>query len=239
MAPSQLDLDTADGPMPTYEARPDGDAKGGIVVIQEAFGVTRHIEEIADRLAAAGWHAVAPALFHRDGSPVLGYDDFAAVMPLMGGLSQAGIGVDVTAALGHLEGAGWPPARQGIVGFCMGGSVAFHAAVDYPLGAAVTFYGGGIAEGRFGYPPQVERAGQLQTPWLGLYGDLDKGIPPEQVEALRAGAAAAAVPTEVVRYADADHGFNCTDRPAVYNAAASADAWGRALAWFEAHLAAG
>jgi carboxymethylenebutenolidase len=225
--------------MPTYEALPDGDAKGGIVVVQEAFGVTRHIEEVAERLAAAGWHAVAPALFHREGSPTFDYDDLASVMPAMKGLSAAGIGADVDAALAHLGDAGWAAGRQGIVGFCMGGSVAFYTAADHALGAAVTFYGGGVEEGRFGYASQLERAGQLRTPWLGLYGDLDKGIPVEQVEALRAAAAAAKVPTEVVRYADADHGFNCDARPAVYNTSVAADAWGRALAWFDAYLTTG
>jgi carboxymethylenebutenolidase len=223
--------------MPTYEAQPNGDAKGGIVVIQEAFGVTRHIEEIAERLAAAGWHAVAPALFHREGSPTFAYDDLAAVMPAMKGLSAEGIGADLDAAFAHLRTRGQAARRQGVVGFCMGGTVTFHAAVQYPLGAAVTFYGGGISEGRLGYPPQLERAAQLQTPWLGLYGNLDKGIPALEVEALRELAAGARVPTEVVRYPGADHGFNCNDRPAVYNAAVAADAWTRMLAWFDAYLA--
>jgi carboxymethylenebutenolidase len=238
MQTSQLVLTTTDGPMPAYEARPDGGAaKGGIVVVQEAFGVTRHIEEIAERLAAAGWQAVAPALFHREGSPAFAYDDLAAVMPAIKGLSAAGIGADLDAAFAHLRAAGHPAGRQGIVGFCMGGSVVFHAAVERAIGAAVTFYGGGISEARFGYPPQLECAAGLKTPWLGLYGDLDKGIPALEVEALREVAAGARVPTEVVRYLDADHGFNCNDRPAVYNAAAASDAWARALAWFETYLA--
>ena len=223
--------------MPTFEATPDGQAKGGIVVVQEAFGVTRHIEEVAERLAAAGWHAVAPALFHREGSPAFEYDDLAAVMAAMKGLSATAIGADLDAAFAHLREAGWPARRQGIVGFCMGGTVAFQAAVDHAIGAAVTFYGGGISEARLGYPAQLERAADLKTPWLGLYGDLDKGIPALEVEALREIAAGARVPTEVVPYADADHGFNCNDRPAVYNAAAAADAWGRMLDWFDAYLA--
>jgi carboxymethylenebutenolidase len=237
MQTAQLVLTTTDGPMPAYEARPDGDARGGIVVVQEAFGVTRHVEEVAERLAAAGWQAVAPALFHREGSPIFAYDDLAAVMPAMKGLSSAGIAADLDAAFAHLQEAGLPAPRQGIVGFCMGGTVAFHAAVDYGLGAAVTFYGGGVGEGRLGYPPQLERAARLQTPWLGLYGDLDKSIPALEVEALREVAAGARVPTEVVRYADADHGFHCNDRPAVYSAAAATDAWARMLAWFDAYLA--
>jgi carboxymethylenebutenolidase len=154
-------------------------------------------------------------------------------------LTSAGIDTDMRAAFDHLEKAGLPPPRQGVVGFCMGGSVVFYAACDHALGAAVTFYGGGISDGRFGYRAQLERARQLRTPWLGLYGDLDKGIPPEQVEELRSAAAGAPVPTDVVRYADADHGFNCNDRPAVYNLTAARDAWARTLAWFDTYLAPG
>jgi carboxymethylenebutenolidase len=117
--------------------------------------------------------------------------------------------------------------------------VTFHAAALRALGAAVTFYGGGVTTGRFGLPALVEQAPSLQTPWLGLFGDLDQGIPVEEVEQLRQAAAGAGVVTEIVRYADAQHGFNCDDRPAVFNEQAAADAWARTLAWFDRHLSPG
>ena len=85
----------------------------------------------------------------------------------------------------------------------MGGSVALVAGTLRPLGAAVTYYGGGVAEGRFGFSPLADLAPTLVSPWLGHFGDLDKGIPVEQVEALRRAAAGAAVETEIYRYADA------------------------------------
>jgi carboxymethylenebutenolidase len=233
-----ITITTPDGPMPAFEATPAGDAKGAIVVVQEAFGVTTHIEDIARRLAEAGWHAVAPAFFHRQGSPVLAYDDFAAVMPLMKELSAEGITADLNAAFDYLESAGFAASNTGVVGFCMGGSVTFYAATLRPLGGAVTFYGGGVAEGRFGLPSLIDQAASLQTPWLGLYGDIDQGIPVADVEQLRQATDAVSVPTEIVRYPDADHGFNCNDRPAVFNALAAADAWNRTLRWFERHLVA-
>ena len=233
---AEITIETADGPMPAYEASPDRAARGAIVVIQEAFGVTPHIQHIARRLADAGWFAVAPALFHRQGSPVLAYDDFDSVMPLMGDLSSAGLTVDVNASLDHLEARDFAPSRTGMVGFCMGGSVTFYAATLRALGGAVTFYGGGVREGRFGLPSLLDQAPKLQTPWLGLYGDLDKGIPPDDVEQLRSAVKTAPVPTEIVRYPDADHGFNCDDRPAVFNPEAAANAWTRTLAWFDAHI---
>jgi carboxymethylenebutenolidase len=231
-------ITTPDGPMLAYEGSPGVGADGAVVVVQEAFGVTPHIEHIVDRLAAAGWHAVAPAFFHRQGSPAFAYDDLESVMPVMGQLTAEGITHDLNATFDHLETAGFPATRTGIVGFCMGGSVAFYAATMRPLGAAVTFYGGGVTAGRFGLPPLVDLAADLQAPWLGLYGDLDQGIPPRDVEQLRDVTSAAAVDTEVVRYADAQHGFNCNDRPAAFNEAAATDAWDRTLRWLDRHLAA-
>jgi carboxymethylenebutenolidase len=236
---AEITIETAAGPMPAYEASPERAARGAILVIQEAFGVTPHIQDITRRLADAGWFAVAPALFHRQGSPVLAYDDYDSVMPLMGQLSSEGLTVDVNATLDHLEARDFALSQIGVVGFCMGGAVAFYAATIRAVGAAVTFYGGGVIEGRFGLPSLVELAPKLQAPWLGLYGDLDKGIPPTQVEELRSAVKNAPVPTEIVRYPDADHGFNCNDRPAVFNPDAAAAAWKRTLAWFDSHLRSG
>ena len=108
MSTSDLTIDTPDGPMPAYRAAPEGTAKGAIVVIQEAFGVTSHIEDVTRRLATAGWLAIAPALFHRQGSPVLGYTEFDKVMPVMGALTAEGISGDLTASFAHLESEGYP-----------------------------------------------------------------------------------------------------------------------------------
>ncbi len=231
----QITIETDDGPMPTYEARPDA-PRGGVVVVQEAFGVTSHIEECARRLAEAGWLAVAPAFFHRQGSPVLAYDDLAKVMPIMSEITAGGLTTDLAAAFDYLNGQGVENRRIGVVGFCMGGSVTFYAATLRPLGAAVTFYGGGVTEGRFGLPALVDQAPSLATPWLGLFGDADTGIPVAHVEQLRQAVLEAPVDTEIVRYADAQHGYNCNDRPAVYHPEVAADAWRRTLEWFDAHL---
>ena len=87
-----------------------------------------------------------------------------------------------------------------------------------------------------GFPSLLDIAPELRTPWLGLYGDLDQGIPVDEVEALRRVAAAAPVPTEIVRYPEAGHGFNCDDRPDAYHEPSATDAWRRTLAWFAEHL---
>ena len=225
----------ADDPTPLSIHQPKGAAKGGVVVIQEAFGVNDHIEDVCSRLADAGWLAVAPHLFHRTGDPKLGYGDFKDVMPHMAALTKETVLADVDAGIAHLEGAGFPAAKLGIVGFCMGGTVALVADVERQLGAAVTFYGGGLKEGRFGFPGLIDAAPGLRAPWLGLFGDLDQGIPVDQVEELRLAAAKSGQPTEIVRYPEAGHGFNC-DRRDSYHAASAADAWARTLAWFDTHL---
>ncbi len=221
--------------MGLYDVQPEGSPKAAVLVIQEAFGVNDHIEDVTRRFAAAGYRAVAPHLFHRSGDPHLGYDDIGLVRPHMEALSATGIYADLDASLDYLAATGFPPGRVAAVGFCMGGTVVFHAAVRYHLGAAVTFYGGGVAEGRFGFEPQTAVAAGLVTPWLGLYGDLDRGIPTDDVERLRAAVADASVATEIVRYDDAEHGFHCDARSS-YNAGAAADSWQRTLTWLARHL---
>jgi carboxymethylenebutenolidase len=214
---------------------PTGTPRGGIIVVQEAFGVNEHIEDVCARLAAEGWLAVAPHLYHRTGDPKYGYDDFSVIMPHMKALTAQGVLEDVDAAIAHLAEAGIGSSATGIIGFCMGGTVALLVAARRNVGAAVTFYGGGVAEGRFGFPSLIEAAPSLQAPWLGLYGDLDTGIPVDDVELLRIAAASSSQVTELVRYADAEHGFNC-DRRSSYHEASAKNAWKRSLGWFAAHL---
>ena len=231
-----IELSTSDGPMSVYEATPDGDARGAVIVVQEAFGVNDHIEDVARRFAAEGYHAVAPALFHRAGGGVAPYDDMSKVMPLLEGVDDEAILVDADATLDHLHSAGFSDGNIGIVGFCMGGRAAFLVSSRRALGAGVSFYGGGITAGSQGMgAPLHEEAGSLGTPWLGLFGDLDGMIPTEGVEDLRGAVAAAPVPTEVVRYPDAGHGFHCDARDS-YHADSAADGWRRTLDWFSSHL---
>jgi carboxymethylenebutenolidase len=233
----ELTVGTADGRMRLYEAVPDDPPGAAIVVIQEAFGVNAHIEDVTRRFATAGYHAVAPDMFHRTGGGTVDYGDFGAVIPHFVGIgSDDAILADVDAALGYLRGLGFTDRRIGLVGVCFGGRVSFLTATQRSIGAAVGFYGGGIVTTRFPqFPALVDGAATMDTPWLGLFGDRDEGIPVEDVEQLRAALAGAPVPADVIRYADADHGFHCDQRPD-YVADDAADAWSRALAWFTAHM---
>jgi carboxymethylenebutenolidase len=237
MQTEMLTIDGPDGAMKLYRAAPDGEATAAVVVIQEAFGLNEHIQDVTRRFADLGYVAVAPELFHRAGGGTAPYDDFSQVLPLYDGLDgDAPLLVDVDAALGRLHDEGFADEHIGIVGFCFGGRVSMLAALNRPLGAGVGFYGGGIVTARFAqFPTLLDQVPSLTVPWLGLYGDQDKGIPIEDVEALRAALSEAPAPGEIVRYTEAGHGFHCDVR-ADYRPDAAADAWARTSAWFARHL---
>src|SRR3954447_8381005 len=123
-----VSLPTPDGPMLAYDAMPARElgpaGRGGVIVFQEAFGVNDHIEDVTRRLAAAGYRALAPHIFHRTGDPTLSYDDLPAVVEHMQAVTTDGLLNDFDACIGHLrESAELPPDRIGVIGFCMGGSV--------------------------------------------------------------------------------------------------------------------
>lgn len=233
-----VELHTADGPMRCYEARPLEGARGAVVVVQEAFGVNDHIEDVTRRFAREGYQAVAPEFFHRAGGGTAEYGDWDRVIELFAGMSDDTVLADVDAALDHLRAEGWSDDRIGIVGFCFGGRATFLVAARRQIGAAVGFYGGGIAtDSGLGFPSLIGESATLATPWLGLFGDEDQTIPVEGVEALREALEEAPVATEVVRYEGAGHGFHCDARPDNHHPEAARDAWHRTLAWFEGHLA--
>lgn len=222
--------------MRLHLAKPDQEPRGAVVVLQEAFGVNDHIRDICRRFAEAGYVAAAPHLFHRSGDPELGYEDMQEVMPYIMQLQADQIEADIEATLEHLAGLGFDASRVAAVGFCMGGSIAFVAGCYWSLGAAISFYGGGISQSRFGFPPLFDLAPTLQSPWLGLFGDLDGSIPTNEVEGLRTAVGNAAPEAEIVRYPEANHGFHCDARSS-YHEPSAKDAWQRTLDFLDAHLA--
>jgi carboxymethylenebutenolidase len=228
-------LDSAGSAMKLYVVEPDGAAKGAVIVIQEAFGITDHIMDVCRRVADAGYLAVAPHVFHRTGDPVIAYDKMQEVIPHIMELNREGIEADLRACFDYLADRGFSGRKVAIMGFCMGGTIAFFAGAKWELGAAVTFYGGGIVQGRFGLPPLLELVPDLKTPWKGNYGDLDQSIPLTEVEVLRRAVEAHGTPVEVDRYAEADHGFHCNDRSA-YHEASSKDAWSKTVQFLDRHV---
>jgi carboxymethylenebutenolidase len=231
-----VQLASPGGPVPADVVIPDAVVRGALIVVQEAFGVNEHIIDVCKRFARLGYHAIAPHLYHREGVSALPYE-LELALPQLAALTADGIRVDLAAAREYLAAQGFAMPATGIVGFCMGGSIALIAATEEPFGAAVTFYGRGIVEGRFGFRSLGELAPMLRSPWLGLYADQDPSIPVDEVEALRVAAASAHVPTMVIRYAEAGHGFHCDARPEVYHEAAANDAWTKTVDWFARYLA--
>lgn len=215
----------------------DTSSPAAIIVLQEAFGVNSHIRDVTDRFASAGFFAVSPELFHRDGSPEIAYDDFASALTHMGNFTREGLEADLSDTVTFLREQGFDTASIGIVGYCMGGTVATFADTLGLVGAAVSFYGGGVTSGRFGLPSLVELAPTIRAPWMGLFGGLDKGIPMDQVDALEEAMSETEHPTQVVVYEEADHGFHCDDRTSVFNAEAAKDAAEKTLEFFREHLA--
>jgi carboxymethylenebutenolidase len=208
-----------------YRADPEGTPKGGIVVVQEIFGVNSHIRSVADGYAAAGYLAIAPALFDRVEQGIeLGYtpEDIEQGLAIARGgkLDMAAVMSDVRAAAVVAHEAG----KVGTVGYCWGGMVSTMAAIELPdvVDAAVGYYGGGSAS-------LVERTPQV--PLLLHFGENDHAIPLSDVDKIRE-----AWPSATVHvYEGAEHGFNC-DQRASYNEGAAKVARERSLAFFDEHL---
>jgi carboxymethylenebutenolidase len=193
-----IEIKTADGhTLSGYVAGPDNATKG-VVVLQEIFGVNDHIKDMADKFAAAGYKAIAPALFDRAKKDVdLGYgpDDRKEGIALRGQLTDAQSIEDITAAAKALG-----TAQTAIVGYCFGGSLAWLGATRTKVFAAAScWYGGGIAATKDEKP---------NCPVQMHFGETDGSIPMSDVEAIKA----AQPNAEVYVYPGAGHGFGCDDR---------------------------
>jgi carboxymethylenebutenolidase len=228
-------LETADGPMRLYLARPQRPADRAVIVLQEAFGVNEYIQETARRYAARGYLAVAPDLFHRTGVQTLAYEQHAEAMPLIGAIGPAAIAMDLEAVLAYLtQYEDTAVARTAVHGFCFGGRAAFTAAVALDgLAATIVFYGPGIAVGPHAV---VERAAQIDAPLQMHVGSADPTIPSDQVAAIDAALRAAEIEFESYVYEGAGHAFACDARPHMYDTDAAELAWDRSFAFLDKHL---
>lgn len=193
---TQVELTATDGHrLSAYLAEPKAAPRGGIVVIQEIFGVTRHIRAVTDQYAAAGFLAVAPALFDRVERNVdVPYTDMARGFGYVQALNTDQVMLDVQAAIDRVRSAG----KVGVVGFCWGGTITYLAAARTQIDAAVAYYGAGINRHTSEKP---------RVPVMFHFGEKDKHIPAAAVAEIQA-----AYPQGIYHLYPADHGFNCTDR---------------------------
>jgi len=201
-----ITLQASDGhSLQAYLARPArGDPRGGIVVLQEIFGVNHHIRAVTDSFAAQGYLAVAPALFDRarPGADIP-YDQLQAGRDLMSSLERSATVRDISAAVAAVRAAG----KVAAIGYCWGGALADLAACECGVDAAISYYGRHTAT-------WLEL--QPKCPVLYHFGKLDPFIPPETVAAIRAGR-----PDGVFYvYDEAGHGFNCDERHEYHEASA-------------------
>jgi carboxymethylenebutenolidase len=226
--------------MPVYRAAPEG--KTGlpvVLVLSEIFGVHDYIADTARRFAQAGYLAIAPELFVRQGD-AQGYGELARLMSeVIAKVPDAQVMGDLDACVRWAGANGGDTSRLGVTGFCWGGRQTWlYAAHNPAVKAGVAWYGrlvGQTSELTPRHP--VDVAAQLHGPVLGLYGAEDTGIPLATVEqmktALAAGSAAARASTFVV-YPDAPHAFHADYRPS-YRREAAEDGQRRALEWFRRH----
>jgi carboxymethylenebutenolidase len=222
-----IKLTAADGhTFDAYVASPEGTPKAALVVVQEIFGVNAHIRSVADHFALEGYLAVAPALFDRKERGVeLGYEgaDMQKAMTLIpktpDDMQKAVADTAAAVAYGRDE----YKTQVGVVGYCWGGSVAWLAAAELPIAAAVGYYGGFIAKS-LEYAPKV--------PIMLHFGRKDDHIPMEDIEKIEA-----AYPEIPVYLYDAGHGFNCSVRGS-YDEPSAKLALERTLAFFAENLSA-
>jgi len=216
-------LKTSDGhELSAYVARPSGHPAAGLIVIQEAFGVNSHIRSVADGYAREGFLAIAPAMFDRIERGVeVGYtgDGLQKGIALARQVNPDNAVKDMAAALQYLreQKAG----LSGVIGYCFGGTMAWLAATRLEVCAAVGYYGGRITQFAQEQP---------RCPVMLHFGSLDKNIPKEDIDRVQS----LHPEVEVFWYENADHGFNCDQRPS-YNPTASKLARERSLAFLKEH----
>lgn len=224
------------GEMPLYFARPASDAKPPIILVaMEIFGLHEYIKDVTRRLGKLGALAVAPDYYFRQGQ-LAGISDIRSLMPLVNAKPDTELIADLDATVRWAEAQGGDKDRVGIIGFCRGGrSVWEYCAASGNVKAGVAFYGSLIdpaAQKEIWPKSPLERAPDMKAPVLGLYGAEDQGIPPAQVEQMKAALAAAGKTAEFKIYPTAGHGFHADYRPS-YNKDAAADAWLQMANWFK------
>ena len=233
----EVQIPAGDGPMPGYRAMPEGQGPFPVIlVIEEIFGVHDYIKDICRRLAKAGYCAVAPELYARQGDLSTMTDVKVIVRDVISKTPDAQwiADLDASAAWAVAASNGDAP-RLATMGWCRGGrGVWLYAAHRRDLKAGVAWYGA-LGGERTALQPRTadDVAGEINAPILALYGGADTGIPVASAEAARDKARAAGKSVDLVVYPDAPHGFHADYRPS-YRREPAEDGWTRALAFFKA-----
>jgi len=224
--------------IPAYDARPEAQGRYPVVVVISGFtGNSEHHKDVVRRFAHAGFYAISPELFHREGG--MQGKNFQEMGRIASGITRAQYLGDIRAAADHAKQQSWARAdRLGVTGFCGGGALTLHVTAEYPgVMAAVPWYG--HLKRTYSDAPGVDAfnlVDRIKAPVLGLYGDADTGIPSDDVKRFEADLKKRNPNVEFVLYPGAPHAFFSDDRPQVYKKEAAEDAWKRCLAFFDKHL---
>jgi carboxymethylenebutenolidase len=233
---SALQLNTPDGKMEVFEARPkERGSYPGIVVLMEAFGLNDHIKKVTERIAQEGYAAVAPDLYHREPERLVPYSELQKAISIMNRLQDSKVMDDVGAAIAHLKSQGNVKAGSlGVTGFCMGGRFTYLAAAHYnrDVKAAVAFYGGAIPMGN---PSPLSRTGEIGCPIYLFFGGKDPMIPADHMAQIRTELTNKKKNFEIKLYPEATHGFFCDERQS-YHPESAQDAWEKTKSFFAHHL---
>jgi carboxymethylenebutenolidase len=237
----EVKIPVADGSIPAYRAMPD---KGGpfptVLVVQEVFGVHEHIKDLCRRFAKAGYFAIAPELYARQGDPAKISDLQELIKTIVSKVPDAQVMSDLDQSVAYAKASGKTDTNKlAITGFCWGGRIVWLYSAHNPSLKAATAWYGVIDRPRTELQPKypIDLAGELKAPVLGLYGAADTGIPVETVEKMKEACKAANKTCEIIIYPDTPHGFNADYRPS-YRVEAAKDGWAKMLAWFKEHGAA-
>ena len=233
---STLQLNTPDGKMETYEAKPkEGRAHPAVIVLMEAFGLNGHIKNVTERIAREGYVAIAPDLYHRETERVVPYAELQKAVGIMNRLQDSKMMDDVGAVISHLKAQSYVKAGSiGVTGFCMGGRFTYLAAAHHnkDVKAAVAFYAGGVPMGN---PSPLSRTGEIHCPIYLFFGGKDPLIPAEHVAQINKALTDAHKTFMMKVYPETTHGFFCDERPS-YHADAAKDAWEKFKSFFAQHL---
>ena len=231
-----VEIDAVDRKIPGYLARPAAKGRHPVVfVYTEIFGVHEWIKDICRRLAKAGYVALAPDFFVRNGDPSK-LTDFPEIMKIVGATPDAQVTTDTAAVLKFLKTQPFADMKRvGVTGFCWGGGKTWLAAARFAeFKAGVAWYGP-LVKNAYPQTPPIELAKNLHGPVLGLYGGLDRGIPQADVDAMKAALKAAGkTGSDIVVYPNAQHGFLADYRPS-YGAVDASAGWARMLGHFKAN----
>lgn len=226
--------------VPAYYAAPAGRTGLPVVlVIQEIFGVHEYIADTARRFAKAGYLAIAPELFARQGDPTKYGEVAKLISELVSKVPDAQVMGDLDGAVRWAGANGGDTSKVGVTGFCWGGRITWLYAAHANVKAGVAWYGRLVGQASDLTPRHpVDIAASLKGPVLGLYGAADTGIPLDTVDRMKAVLAAASNPaskaSQFVVYPDAPHAFHADYRPSFRQGPAE-DGWKRAVEWFKAN----